>query len=118
MNDNALDLSNNKNYKIKKSIKLPDPPIFTDGVDPIWDDWLAKVREKLNINADYYTTSKLRVVYILTRIGGKAVIYIYYRREKDLSNLYEDFIDVLEELAERYKDIDRLENVCRGLARL
>ena len=42
--------------KTKKSSKHPDPPIFTDGKDPSWDDWSSKMREKLRINADHYPT--------------------------------------------------------------
>ena len=65
--------------KEKKTIKLPDPPFFTDGSDPKWDDWVAKIDEKLDVNNDYFLTEKSKIVYIISRLGGKAIIYIINR---------------------------------------
>ena len=104
--------------KAEKSPKLPDPPVFTNGKDPTWDDWSSKVREKMDSNADHYSTEKSRIAYVLTRIGGDAVTYTYHRREKNAVNPYLTFEDILLELAETYEDTDRLENARRGLARI
>ena len=104
--------------KAKKSPKLPDPPVFTNGKDPTWDDWSSKVREKMDSNADHYSTEKSRIAYVLTRLGGDAVTYTYHRREKNAANPYLTYEDILSELAETYEDSDRLENARRGLARL
>ena len=38
----------------KRSQKHPDPPLFTDGVDPTWEDWKSKMTIKLKVNKDYW----------------------------------------------------------------
>lgn len=47
-----------------KSIKLPDPLVLTDGVDPRFEHWLAKMRSRLRSNADHYPTEILQMDYI------------------------------------------------------
>ena len=76
----------------KKSAKQPDPPIFVDGIDPTWDDWSAKIREKMRVNADHFSTEDARVVYVLSRLGGQAVTYTYHRREKETTNPYVSYV--------------------------
>ena len=63
-------------HKGRMSSKQPNPPIFTDGKDPTWDDWSAKMREKLRANADHYPTEDSKVVYVLSRLGGLIKLYI------------------------------------------
>ena len=102
----------------KKSAKQPDPPLFVDGIDPTWDDWSSKIREKMRVNADHFSTEDARVVYVLGRLGGQAVTYTYHRREKGTTNPYIAYEEVLDELAETYEDTDRLENARRDLMKL
>ena len=102
----------------KKSTKQPDPPVFLDGGNPTWDEWSSQIREKMRVNADHYQTEDARIVYVLGRIGGKAVTYTYHRRQKDSPNPYVSYKDILDELAETYEDTDRLENARRDLMKL
>ena len=46
----------------KKSMKLPDPPIFTDGKEISIDHWLTKMRSKLAANDDHMPTEVLKKV--------------------------------------------------------
>jgi hypothetical protein len=43
----------------KKLIKIPNPPILTNGKDPQFDDWLLLMKEKLRANADYFNIIEL-----------------------------------------------------------
>ena len=101
----------------KKSTKQPDPPVFTDGLDPTWDDWSSKIHEKMRVNSDHFLTEDAKVVYVLSRLGGQAVTYTLYRRGKT-DNPYLAYEDILDQLAETYEDSDRLENARRDLVRL
>ena len=47
-----------------KSTKLLDPPILTDGKEPAYDDWLAKMQSKLEANQDHFPTQALQIGYI------------------------------------------------------
>ena len=39
-----------------KSTKLPDPPVFTSSSDVDFNDWLSRMKTKLNVNRDHYPT--------------------------------------------------------------
>ena len=46
---------------LEKSVKLPNPPVLTDGKDPEFEDWDSRMRNKLKANADPYNTEALRI---------------------------------------------------------
>lgn len=51
----------------KRSIKLPDPLLFTDGTEPTWDGWQGKIRDKLEINSDHFDNDRAVLAYIHSR---------------------------------------------------
>jgi hypothetical protein len=55
-----------------KSTKLPDPPIFTDGIDPAFDTWRIQMNGKLTTNADHYADETARMHYVFNRTRGDA----------------------------------------------
>ncbi len=59
-----------------RSIKLPDPPILTDGKDPAFDNWLLKMEGKLEANKDHFGTEAIRMAYIDSRTGGNAAKHL------------------------------------------
>lgn len=63
----------------KRSAKIPDPPLLTDGVKPPINDWLSAIRTKLDANADHYETEKLRIAYVSIRVGDEAIPFIRER---------------------------------------
>ena len=96
--------------KYEKTSRLPDPPIFTDGLDPTWDDWSSKMEHKLEANIDHYPTEKARLAYLIGRIGGDAAKHTMYRRLRGCSNPYTTAEEILDQLAEIYEDANREEN--------
>lgn len=50
---------------------LLDPPLFTDGKDLSIDQWLSKIQAKFEINQDYYSSEKSKLIYAENRVGGK-----------------------------------------------
>lgn len=54
------------------SVKLPDPPLLTDGKDPKFEDWLVQMKSKLKANADHYNDESLRMAYVQSRLGRKS----------------------------------------------
>ena len=72
----------------------------------------------MNIDNNYYSTNKFKVAYVLSCLDNEIIIYIYYRREKNINNLYLTFKNVLNELISIYANNNRLENAQRSLAKL
>lgn len=88
----------------EKSTKFPDPPIFTDGVDPTWDDWSYKVAAKLRANSDHYPVEQNKIDYVISRLGGKASTHTKIRKLPDGPNPYTAWKDVLEHLSSTFEE--------------
>ena len=65
------------------------------------------------INEDHYPTEHSRIVYIFNRLGGDAAKLVLNRRQINSPNAYLTADDVMEDLADSYKDIDRTANASR-----
>ena len=102
----------------QKSIKLPEPPVFTDGKNPTWDEWSSQAREKLSVNHDHFTTENSKTAWVLSRVGGDAATHTFHRRQPKAEDPYVSYEDVFEHLAEIYEDTDRLENSRRTIMKL
>ena len=85
------------------SSKLPDPPIFTDGVDPTWEDWLAKIDRKLAVNEDHYPTGISEIAYVLSRLGGKAAAFTANRSRRGAVRYYTSTDDLFNHLGSAYE---------------
>lgn len=109
----SLDDDSAKFLARNKSPKLPDPPIFTDGIDPTWDDWSTKMEEKLRVNKDWYSTPEAQVAYVVSRIGGKAAKTTITRRIRGCTDPYTLYTEVMDDLSDIYEDTDRKENAGR-----
>jgi len=57
----------------KQSQKLSNSSLFTDKTESFWNDWQEKIRDKLEINIDYFDTDKVILIYIHFRINENAV---------------------------------------------
>ena len=102
----------------KRSQKHPDPPLFTNGVDPTWEDWKSKMAIKLKINKDHWDDEESRIGYVLSRLGGKAAKQTYSRQEADSNDPFLTVKDVMDELATVFEDSDRKRNYRRQFTSL
>jgi hypothetical protein len=67
--------------RVQKSSKIPDPPVFKDGVTLTFDAWKRAVRNKLRSNADHYPIEEAKLGYVLSRV------------EQPASDLLEPYLD-------------------------
>ena len=93
---------------VRKSTKIPDPPMLTDGKEPRFEDWLLLISQKLAANADHFDTPQLRMAYIASRCEGKARKHITPRMRDDVLNPYSDSKDMLDHLKMIYNDPNRV----------
>jgi len=87
-----------------KSVKLPDSPIFTETDDSTWKTWNIKIADKLDVNANHYSTEKIRIAYVVFRLEGDADQQIYAKRRVDAFSLYQSLSELLKHLKEIYED--------------
>ncbi len=55
-----------------KFIKLSNSLIFIETDDSIWETWNIKIADKLDVNANHYSTKKIHIVYMIFRLEDDA----------------------------------------------
>ncbi len=98
-------LSDNKNENDHhKFIKLSNSLIFIETSDSIWETWNIKIADKLDVNANHYSTEKIRIVYVIFRLEDDADQQIYAKRRVDAFSFYQSLSELLKHLKEIYED--------------
>jgi hypothetical protein len=93
-----------------KSIKIPDPPILTDGKDPTFENWKLQIRGKLRVNADYFPTNEARMTYVFSRTGGDAQGHLQPRYDEDSEDPFLTDQEMIVSLASIYEDPHKVQN--------
>ncbi len=96
-------LSDNENDH-HKFIKLLNSLIFIETDDSIWETWNIKIADKLDVNANHYSTEKIRIVYVIFRLEDDADQQIYAKHRVDTFSLYQSLSELLKHLKEIYED--------------
>jgi len=98
-------LSDNENENDHhKFVKLSNSLIFIETDDSIWETWNIKIADKLDVNANHYSTEKIRIVYVIFRLEDDADQQIYAKRRVDALSLYQSLSELLKHLKEIYED--------------
>jgi len=96
-------LSDNENDH-HKFIKLSNLPIFIETDDSIWETWNIKIADKLDVNANHYSTEKIRIAYVIFRLEDDADQQIYAKHHVDAFSFYQSLSELLKHLKEIYED--------------
>ncbi len=91
----------------RKTAKLPDPPIFTNGNDPTFDSWMRSVRNKLEANHDHYPTEREKFRYALSRVGQPASDILEPHLEEDAVAPFTSVTEVFDTLERVYGIINK-----------
>ncbi len=98
-------LSDNENENDHhKFIKLSNSLIFIETDDSIWETWNIKIADKLDVNANYYSTEKIHIVYVIFRLEDDADQQIYAKHRVDAFSFYQSLSELLKHLKEIYED--------------
>ncbi|KAG7006824.1 hypothetical protein G7Y79_00012g031600 [Physcia stellaris] len=100
--------SSQKNKRRSKA--HPDPPKFTDGVEPTWRVWKTKVHDKMTANADHYDTDMIAATTVIGWTEGDAGGHIQSVRDIDMDH-FRTWHMVLEFLGTIYEDPDFKRNM-------
>ncbi len=96
-------LSDNEN-DYHKFVKLSNSLIFIETDDSTWKTWNIKIADKLDVNANHYSTEKIRIVYVIFRLEDDADQQIYAKRRVDTFSFYQSLSELLKHLKEIYED--------------
>jgi zinc knuckle protein len=88
----------------KKSTKMPDPPMLSDGKDVKFKAWKTEMRRKLLLNEDHYPTAAHQLAYVSSRCEGKALRHINPRMQDDAATPYRTVQDVYDHLEGVFHD--------------
>ncbi len=98
-------LSDNENENDHhKFIKLSNSLIFIETNDSIWETWNIKIADKLDVNANHYSTEKIHIVYVIFRLEDNADQQIYAKHHVDAFSFYQSLSELLKYLKEIYED--------------
>ncbi len=87
-----------------KFVKLSNSPIFIETDDSTWETWNIKIADKLDVNANHYSTEKIRIAYVIFRLEDDADQQTYAKRRVDALSLYQSLSELLKHLKEIYED--------------
>jgi len=87
-----------------KFVKLSNSLIFIGTDDSIWETWNIKIADKLDVNANHYSTEKIRIAYVVFRLEGDADQQIYAKRRVDAFSFYQFLSELLKHLKGIYED--------------
>ncbi|KAJ5143092.1 uncharacterized protein N7515_001879 [Penicillium bovifimosum] len=88
----------------KRSAKMPDPPVLSDGKGVKFKPWRAEMQRKLLLNDDHYPTTAHQLAYVSSRCEGKAYGHISPRMEDNSTTPYQTIKDVFDHLESVFYD--------------
>ncbi len=98
-------LSDNENENDHhKFVKLSNSLIFIETDDSIWETWNIKIADKLDVNANHYSTEKIHIVYMIFRLEDDADQQIYAKHHVNAFSFYQSLSELLKHLKEIYED--------------
>ncbi len=106
-------LSNNENKNNHhKFVKLSNLLIFIKTDNSIWKTWNIKIADKLDVNANHYSTEKIHIVYVIFRLEDDADQQIYAKHRIDAFSFYQSLSELLKHLKEIYEDQNLIQKCC------
>jgi hypothetical protein len=94
----------------RKSTKLPDPPILTDGKDPAFGRWRIQMQDKLKVNSDHFESMEAKMAYVFNRTGDDAQGHLEPRYEGPSTDPFLTSQSMIDFLATIYEDPYKVQN--------
>lgn len=85
-----------------KSVKLPDPPPLSDGIDPTFENWRIQVRGKLRVNHDHFPSEEAKMLYLFGRTIGDAQRHLQAKFEDESPVRFTSVNEMIQHLAAIY----------------
>jgi len=100
-------------FKHSRSQKISDSSLFTDEKNSTWKNWYEKIQNKLKINVDLFSNEQVKLSYVHSRLFNDAAKITQAKCKHDCVNLYKIVEDLLKELTQLFKDLNKKVNFHR-----
>ncbi len=104
--------------KISTTKKFSDSSVFTDGKNPMIDEWLSVMRNKMKVNENWYSTKTMKKTYVRTRLRGDAMKHLASRFKKDSIKSFDTAEEIFDEMNRIFEDPNKRMNVMKEFRRL
>jgi len=94
----------------KKTSKMEDPEPLSNGIRPTFDLWQIGILDKFAINHDHFKDNESKCAYIYNRTSGDAQQHLFPRWKRTSRERYKKPEEMIETLAEIYRDPNEEEN--------
>ncbi len=98
--------------------KLFDSSVFTDDKDSIINDWLSVMRNKLEENANWFSTDVQQKTYVRIRIDDDVMKHLIFRFFKNSIKSYITSKEIFDDLYQIFDDSNRRTNALKTYRRL
>ncbi|KAI0998264.1 hypothetical protein K3495_g9929 [Podosphaera aphanis] len=98
-------------HSIHRSAEHPDPELFSADDPKQRKDlplFIRKINMKLNTNADWYPSEQSKMVYVISRLRGKAYSTIAYGIKRDGTVQFPSTDAILTLLEQYFSDVDEI----------
>lgn len=96
--------------KAKRTTKLEDPDPLRNGISPPFDLWLTGILDKFEVNHDHFADNRAKCAYIYGRTVGDAQQHLYPRWKRTSKERYQTPEEMIQTLADIYRDPEEEEN--------
>jgi hypothetical protein len=90
-----------------KLLKIPDPPLLSDGKDPSFDTWRLAMDRKMRVSAGSLPNEDYRMVYVASRCTGDAERHLASRMRSDSIDPYTSAEEMFKHLESIFGDPTR-----------
>jgi zinc knuckle protein len=90
-----------------KLMKIPDPPLLSDGKDPDFDSWMMAMHRKMRASAAMLPTEDYRMIYVASRTTGDAERYLTPRMRANAVDLFTTAQQMFDHLEKIYGNPNR-----------
>ena len=93
-----------------QSIKIADPLLLIDGINPIFNNQKLQLQDKLKVNANYFPTPRAQMAYIFGCTSRDTQTHLRPQYTKDLANPFASKEEIINYLSSIYKDPFKVQN--------
>ena len=88
--------------RLKRSGKLPDPPLLTNNKEPTYENWKLEIKAKLQVNADHFDGLEARMAYVFSRTGGDAKTHLQSQYDEESADPFTSVEGMISHLGSIY----------------